>query len=516
MSGRIFTKYKTLLFSTLYNLLSYCIFSSFFVIIIFCFHFICTKNKVNLLNVDVVYLCINEDSEKKISEGIESKLNEYNNEMLRYSIRSVLCNIAWINKIYIISSYEKISFLNDSEQRREKIMLINYQDILGFKTSSKKTLEYNILPNLDKYNVSEYFIYIDDNCFFNRRLKKNDFFYYSKKEKKVVPYVMNYKNWIYHHGYDYYYQYYKNNKGLLEKTYNNSNDDINIQNSGAFMLLYEYFNRTNIHVLMKEADSWNTALPLCLCDLLELYSFLKEKYEYKEELFNAELSNNKQIPFDICYSFYFLNKYNRERGSISEYSVNENNFCKYKKNMSDMFNFAKERGREYEKCSSLSISIFNSFFYPPSVYENDNIKEGIYYIRSEKKNKLVWTMEKKRNIELLYLRKFNGKDRQKFIIQKDMDNYYFLINKYYKKRIVGSKNTNYNTYTPNTNETKNRKMMEWIIFSDNEKKSFYFRTRKNDLYIDISNNKLLDIKKHLTMKYFTGSSSQRFFLEVIN
>lgn len=483
--------------------------------VIFCLHSIIINIKVNFINVDVVYIYINSNFKNQTAEGREDKLNKFYPELLRYSLRSVLTNIDWVNRIYIITTNEKIKFLKDSEERKKKIIYLNYQDILGFNSSSKLTLEHNVLPKLNNYNVSEYIIYMNDNCFINRRLKKNDFFYYSEKEKKVVPYVMNYKNWIYHHGYDYYNKYYSNNKFLLEKRFNNSLDDISMQNAGAFILLYKYFNRTNIHVLMKEANSRNAALPICLSDLFELFNFLEEKYEFKEELFYSKILNNKQITFDICYSFYFLNKYDRLFGCINEYDVNKNNLNKYKKNMSDMFCLIKETEDGLEQFTSSLISLLNLFFYAPSVYEKNIINDGIYYIRSEKNNKLVWELNNKKNMKgTLVLKKFDGKEKQKFIIQKNKDNYFIIKNRYYKRKIGESKNTYYNTSTPNTNVTMDKKNMEWIIFPD-ENNSFYFRSRKNNLYIDGCNYKIFSRKKFLTMKYFSGEASQRFFLDGI-
>lgn len=506
-------------FFYIFNYFYFVIFLSLILVVIYCFSSLSTSLKVSFLKIDVVYICFNSNDDKQRNEGIEQECNVYNNELFRYSLRSVLNNIPWINKIYVITSSERVKFLKNNEERKKKIIFIKDLDVLDFNSSSKSTLEHSLLHKLSNYNVSEYLIYMNDNCFINRSLKKKDFFYYSKKEKKIVPYVMKYRNWMYHHGHDYYNNYYYNNtKYLVEGNKNNySTMDIDcMKKAGAFVLLYEYFNKTDIEVLLKEATSWNTAIPLTITDLNELHNMIKEKYVFYNDLFNSDKQNNKQITFDICYSFYFLNKYERLKGKLDEYCVNQNNMKKYRKSMSDLFYVTKEEYEGTELDTPLLINILNSFFYPPSKYENDIVKEGIYYIRSEKMKKLVWEMNTKNKMqEILVLNKFNGKDRQQFIISKNKENYYIIKNKYYNKILSASGNDIYNSYIFSTNTQKDKKSMEWLIFpyyNKNNSSYFYFRTINDKTYVDGCNYRFFSRHRYLIFQKYNGSPYQRFSL----
>lgn len=331
-------------------------------------------NRVNNIKVDLVYICIDKNRSDNSDECLKKKNNNDKYEYLRYSLRSVLKNIPWINKIFIITYAERISFLNDSEERKKKIMYIKTNEILGFNSSSKSTVEHNALHKLDRYNASNYIIYMNENSIINRKMNKNNFFYYSEKERKVVPYIMKYENWIYQRGYDYYYNFYNNNTNILENEFNNSIDNKKIMNAGAFVLLYKYFNRTDIKVLLKESNTWNTALPLTLFDLRELCNMIKEEYTYKDELFTSKESNNKQITFDICYSFYFFNKYKRLRGDLNEFYVKKNNIGKNKIKLSDLLCINREQIKDTRKQASMLKSVLNSFLKHPSIYEKDITK----------------------------------------------------------------------------------------------------------------------------------------------
>ena len=44
---------------------------------------------------------------------------------------------------------------------------------------------------MEKFGLSNNFIYMDDDFFFKKPLKKTNFFYYEENEKKVVPSLLN-------------------------------------------------------------------------------------------------------------------------------------------------------------------------------------------------------------------------------------------------------------------------------------------------------------------------------------
>ena len=109
------------------------------------------------------------------------------NGEIKYCVRSILKNIPWINKIYILTSNEKIKFLKDSKEINKKIIFIKDKVFLGFDYISENVFQFN-LWRLKNFGVSENFIYMNDYYFIGNQLKKIDFFYI--ENGKVVPYLL--------------------------------------------------------------------------------------------------------------------------------------------------------------------------------------------------------------------------------------------------------------------------------------------------------------------------------------
>ena len=109
---------------------------------------------------------------------------DQDNQELRYSIRSILQNIPWINKIFILMPNEKVSFLKPVEEIKEKIVYVKDSDYLGFDSCSSPTFQFN-LHKMKKFGLSENFILMDDDNFIGKPLEKSDFFY--EENGKVYP-----------------------------------------------------------------------------------------------------------------------------------------------------------------------------------------------------------------------------------------------------------------------------------------------------------------------------------------
>ena len=57
---------------------------------------------------------------------------DMDNQELKYSVRSILQNIPWIRKIFILMPNEKVSFFKPKEEIKEKIIYIKDSEYLGF------------------------------------------------------------------------------------------------------------------------------------------------------------------------------------------------------------------------------------------------------------------------------------------------------------------------------------------------------------------------------------------------
>ena len=142
------------------------------------------KEPIDLL---IKYIDLTDKSLNRI--GIKQIYKDKDNEELRYSLRSVLENLPWIRKIYILMPNLKIRYFKSIEQIKEKIVYIKDKDILGFDSANIFAFTFN-LYKLEKFGISKNFIYMEDDFFIGKLLKKSDFFYYDEKVKKVLPYLL--------------------------------------------------------------------------------------------------------------------------------------------------------------------------------------------------------------------------------------------------------------------------------------------------------------------------------------
>lgn len=287
--------------------------------------------------VDVVYKYIDLTDKRLKRKNIKQIGKDYDaNNELKYSIRSVLTNLPWVRKIFIIMPNKDIYFLKNSMRRKDKIVYIKDKDLLGFDSSSCTTFEDNGLWRLDKFNVSDLFIYLNDDYFIRKKLKKTDFFYYSENEKRVVPYVMvNTK--LNTNSYQKVYDYFWENHELLNSVVKQRGKDYIFQMVNSYRLLYKVLNNTNISLPNNLGYSWHNAVPFSLMDLKEMYYLIKDNYEYADECFNARYRMDKQLIMLALDSFYYLNKNKREKCKIKSFYTRLDDFTRRTKIKGDVF-----------------------------------------------------------------------------------------------------------------------------------------------------------------------------------
>ena len=102
------------------------------------------KSKKNPINVEILnkepidvlikYIDIRDPNIKR--DGIFQVEKDYDNEELRYSLRSILNNIPWIRKIFILMPNEKVRFFKDYNLIKDKIVYVKDKDILGYESSN--------------------------------------------------------------------------------------------------------------------------------------------------------------------------------------------------------------------------------------------------------------------------------------------------------------------------------------------------------------------------------------------
>jgi len=144
---------------------------------------------INKEYIDILIKYIDLNDKKLNREGITQIYKDYDNKELKYSLRSVLENIPWVRKIFILMPNEKVKYLKPYEEIKEKIVYIKDRDFLGFESANIFSFTFN-LYKLKNFGISRNFIYIEDDFFIGKPLKKSDFFYYDENENKVSPFLL--------------------------------------------------------------------------------------------------------------------------------------------------------------------------------------------------------------------------------------------------------------------------------------------------------------------------------------
>lgn len=171
------------------------------------------NNNIKSQNIDIVYTWCDSSDENLLKkrekfakeEGIDFKLNDkcryINNNELMYSLRSLELYAPWINNIYIVVDNQIPKWLNLSNP---KIKIIDHKDIMpedALPTFNSRAIEHCIV-NIE--NLSENFLYANDDCFFwgpvepDFFIKQNNKIIYRFVKEKVgkepeIPYIKSLK-----------------------------------------------------------------------------------------------------------------------------------------------------------------------------------------------------------------------------------------------------------------------------------------------------------------------------------
>ncbi len=94
--------------------------------------------------IDAVIKYIDLTDKKLIREGIKQINKDIENGEIKYCIRSILTNIPWVNKIYIIMPNDKVKYLKSNEEIKEKIIYIKDKELIGFDSASSTVFEFNL------------------------------------------------------------------------------------------------------------------------------------------------------------------------------------------------------------------------------------------------------------------------------------------------------------------------------------------------------------------------------------
>lgn len=153
------------------------------------------------LKIDLVYLWVDGNDPKWLEEkeiwreklGIESSPAANNcrfidNQELKYSLRSVEMNAPWINRIFIVTNGQIPAWLDTTHP---KIKIVDHKDIMpanALPTFNSEAIEACLMNIPD---LSEYFLYANDDFFINRPVTPD--FFFDKNNQPIVR--LRRQNW---------------------------------------------------------------------------------------------------------------------------------------------------------------------------------------------------------------------------------------------------------------------------------------------------------------------------------
>lgn len=396
--------------------------------VIFAVEFRCLANEYSELlekePIDVVITYVDlTDPKLQMSRNLRLKKEEDNNE-LRYAVRSVLKNIPWIRKIFIVMPNEKVRYFKNSDDIKEKIVYINDRDVLGFDSRSSITFEFNFW-RLKKFGVSNNFIYMNDDFFIGKPLKKSDFFYVDKG--KVVPYVL-FDSAVGRNEYKQIKSFYKDTKKYIKMKNSHTGAGFKYQRMSSFMFLYTLFGQNAIAQRGNLMYFPHNALGENQDELKEIYDVVKNKYKYPDACLNAVSRSNNALQHQTFYNFYIINKYGRKIKRLTGKYIDLAG-APYEKYDSPLFciNTGGDTLYTDENYAAAKI-IMNKLFPVPTKYELPALENGTYTIESALRHGKVWDIESAsaENAANLRLWNKNNTNAQKFNVRMQKDGTYII------------------------------------------------------------------------------------------
>ena len=312
------------------------------------------------------------------------------NEELRYSIRSVLKNLPWIRKIFILMPNEKVRFLKNYTEINEKIVYVKDSDILGHESANIHAFQYRIWK-LREFGLSENFISMDDDYFIGKPMNKSDFFYV--ENKKVYPLIINSK-----------FEVQTINTAISERdSYKKKMErEKRVQTSSEFMymvfrtyiFLIEYFDSPIIVPYFT-----HNAIPVNTNDLKEVFDLVNKSKEFAEPTLYSLKRNPKSLQYQTTLIVYSFNQYRRRVNKINYNYIDGANTIQGNYNY-PLFCINTGNNNDYSNFAFMKMKVSMEYLFPiPTKYEIYNPKilaESAYSAAKTLKNDLLKLTEQKK------------------------------------------------------------------------------------------------------------------------
>ena len=362
--------------------------------------------------IDVLIKYIDLSDPTLVREGIPQIKKDNENEELKYSIRSILKNIPWIRKIFILMPNEKVRYFKDYDLIKDKIVYVKDKDFLGHDSSNSHAFQYR-LWKMKEFGISDNFIIMDDDCFIGQPLNKSDFFYV--ENNRVVPAIIATTYQI--HTEKTFLKDYNKIKKNLAKARAQSTNTFLYSMYNTYFFFIDYF-KTPIIV----PYFTHNAIPSNVNDLKEIYDLV-----YNSKYRNATLESlNRHIEtlqFQTSVNVYTFNKYNRKVNLIKYNYIDNEKAIKGNFNY-PLFCINTGNNKDYSKISFPETRlVMNKLFPEPTPYEifdytaipklaynvMKSLEDEVRNIKNNEDKKTTIKLKKENQVKKNYVDKCNEK-----------------------------------------------------------------------------------------------------------
>ena len=264
------------------------------------------------IDVLIKYIDLSDPNLKR--EGIKQIKKDKDNQELKYAVRSILKNIPWIRKIFILMPNERVRFFKSPEKIKEKIVYVKDKDLIGFDSASSPVFQFNLWRMKD-FGMSENFILMDDDYFIGKPLNKSNFFY--EENGKVYPALVTR-------------DYYELSKSVLQSQIDaiykkskivdsHSPNGFTVMQKDSLLFLYDILGDDNTRYgqpLIEPAFTHN-AIPMKQSDIKEIYNYILKLYKYKDQTLNAKQRETMSLQPQTLFSGYQRNRYDRRTKMVT-------------------------------------------------------------------------------------------------------------------------------------------------------------------------------------------------------
>ena len=337
--------------------------------------------------IDVLIKYIDLKDKNLQRKNIKQSKKDFDNEELKYCLRSIFINIPWIRKIFILMPNDHVKFLKSQDEIKERIIFIKDNDLIDFDSSAINVFQFN-LWKMKKFGMSENFILMDDDYFINKPIKKEEFFY--EENGKILPLIINNDFYLINKKelnskYNHYFSKYQKVKNFNSYT---KEEVFLFRQLSSIKFISQLFkdNKKNNNNLIEGSFTHN-AIPLKLSDIKEVYDIVYNNDKYRNETLFSLDKSIYSLHFQSFILNYLLNIDKRKVHRISnivldiqDYNKFENNEKLFSINLSD---------KDYDENIFILEKIYlEKIFNISSIYElgnNNKIKE-VYYGDNNIKN----------------------------------------------------------------------------------------------------------------------------------